>query len=80
MPEPDLVFVAPEMRRKIGWDGRHERMARQIMEEFSLKMPRDRELIRQLALIRIQQGQAAPVPDFRYDPHERENEREADDA
>jgi hypothetical protein len=31
-------------------------MAAQIIVEFNLQLPRDRELIRQLAFVRVQQG------------------------
>lgn len=46
-----------ELRRKLGWDGGHDLMAEQIKAEYGLQMPRDCELIRQLTLTRIQQGQ-----------------------
>ena len=74
MSDREPIVASSEVRRKIGWDGRHEAMADRIIEEFKLKLPRDRELIRQLALIRIQQGQRSPLLDFHYDPHENEDD------
>jgi hypothetical protein len=35
---------------------RHDAMAAQIIVEFNLQLPRDRELIRQLTFVRVQQG------------------------
>lgn len=53
------------LRRRLGWGDAHDLMAAKIRDEFQLKMPRDRELIRQLTLLRIAQGQRvyAPEPD-----------------
>jgi len=47
--------IVPEaLRYRLGWDHRHDAMARLVMDEFALTPPRDRELIRQLAFIRVQ--------------------------
>jgi hypothetical protein len=48
-------IVPRALRRRLGWDARHDRTAAQIMTEFELILPRDRELIRQLALMRVAQ-------------------------
>jgi hypothetical protein len=50
------VVVPAVLRRRLRWDGRHERAAAEIMREFNLTLPRDRELIRQLAVVRVVQG------------------------
>jgi hypothetical protein len=52
---PDEI-VPQALRQYLRWDSRHDAMARQIMHEFNLMLPRDRELIRQLAFVRVQQG------------------------
>jgi hypothetical protein len=38
------------------WDARHDSSAAEIMTEFGLVLPRDRELVRQLAFMRVAQG------------------------
>jgi hypothetical protein len=44
--------IVPEaLQRKVGWNTRHHRMAEKIVDRFGLQLPRDRELIRQLAVI-----------------------------
>jgi len=45
------------LRRRFGWDERHDAAATQIIAKFSLSLPRDRELIRQLAFLRVAQSQ-----------------------
>jgi hypothetical protein len=57
-PEPDEIVPAA-LRAFLRWDFRHDAMAQKIMQEFGLKLPRDRELIRQLAFVRVQQGDRA---------------------
>jgi len=52
----ETVVVPPILRWRLRWDGRHERAAAEIMQKFKLKLPRDRELIRQLAVVRVAQG------------------------
>jgi hypothetical protein len=52
---PEIVPEALR-HRLVSWDWRHDKMAARIMEEFTLRLPRDRELIRQLAFVRVQQG------------------------
>jgi hypothetical protein len=52
---PPLEIVPEPLRQRLGWDWRHDEMAEQIISEFKLRLPRDRELIRQLALVREQQ-------------------------
>jgi uncharacterized protein (DUF3820 family) len=59
--------ILPEaLRYRLGWDERHDAVARLIMDEFALTLPRDRELIRQLVLIRVQQGAAHVMPFGKY--------------
>jgi hypothetical protein len=47
----------PRLRTYLRWDHRHDAMAAKIIREFDLKLPADRELIRQLAFVRVQQGE-----------------------
>jgi hypothetical protein len=54
-PQSDEVVPAA-LRTYLRWDHRHDAMAAQIMREFNLTLPRDRELIRQLAFVRVAQG------------------------
>jgi hypothetical protein len=56
VPKPDEIVPAA-LRQQLRWDARHDAMAAKIMREFDLKLPRDRELIRQLAFVRVQQGE-----------------------
>ena len=44
----------------VGWDMRHHFMAEKIIDRYGLKLPRDRELIRQLAVIYVLEGLRAP--------------------
>src|SRR5262249_48618051 len=59
--EPDSI-VAPTVQRKLGWDMRHHFMAEKIVDVFGLVLPRDRELVRQLAVIYVAQGLKTPNP------------------
>jgi uncharacterized protein (DUF3820 family) len=59
--KPDEI-VPEALRYRLGWDYRHDAMARLVMDEFALTLPRDRELVRQLAFIRVQQGEAHVMP------------------
>ena len=50
--------IVPEaLRHRFGWDERHDAAATQIIAKFNLSLPRDRELIRQLAFLRVAQSQ-----------------------
>jgi hypothetical protein len=49
-------IVPSALRQSLGWDARHDHMAKEIMTEFNLILPRDRELIRQLAFVRVRLG------------------------
>jgi hypothetical protein len=51
VPRPDEIVPAA-LRTHLRWDQRHDAMAARIIKEFDLKLPRDRELIRQLTLVR----------------------------
>jgi uncharacterized protein (DUF3820 family) len=59
--EPNEV-VPEALRKQLLWDERHDAMARLVADEFKLVLPRDRELIRQLTFIRVQQGEAHVLP------------------
>jgi hypothetical protein len=54
-PEPHEI-VPQALRSYLRWDSRPDQMAAHILREFNLILPRDRELIRQLAFARVQQG------------------------
>ena len=44
--------IVPEaLHRRVGWDIRHHFMAEKIVDQFALVLLRDRELIRQLAVV-----------------------------
>src|SRR2546423_13353639 len=60
------VAPAPTLQGRLGWDFRHDAVLRLILDEFGLVLPRDRELIRQLAFIRVQQGAAHVMPFGKY--------------
>jgi uncharacterized protein (DUF3820 family) len=63
--EPHEV-VPDGLRERLHWDSRHDAMARLVVDEFNLTLPRDRELVRQLAFIRVQQGAAHVIPFGKY--------------
>ena len=53
--------IVPEaFQRKVGWDMRHHFMAEKIIDRFGLVLPRDRELVRQLAVVYVMGGHKAP--------------------
>jgi hypothetical protein len=53
--------IVPEtLHRAVGWDVRHHFMAEKIIDRFGLVLPRDRELVRQLAIIYVLGGHAQP--------------------
>jgi hypothetical protein len=54
----DIVPAA--LHRKVGWDLRHHFMAEKIVDRFGLQLPRNRELIRQLAVVYVWGGLRAP--------------------
>jgi len=58
---PDEAVPAA-LRGYLHWDFRHDAVARLIMGEAGLTLLRDRELIRQLAFIRVQQGAVHIIP------------------
>jgi uncharacterized protein (DUF3820 family) len=61
-----IEIVPAALRELLHWDYRYDAMARLVTDEFNLMLPRDRELIRQLAFIRVQQGEAHPMPFGKY--------------
>jgi uncharacterized protein (DUF3820 family) len=63
--EPDKI-LSEAVQQRIGWDYRHDAIVRLILDEFALVLPRDRELIRQLAFIRVAQGEAHVMPFGKY--------------
>jgi hypothetical protein len=52
----DSEIVRKHLRTRLGWNGRHDEAAEQVMQELGLKLPRDRELVRQLAFTRVALG------------------------
>ena len=53
--------IVPEaLHRKVGWDIRHHFMAEKIVDRFGLVLPRDRELVRLLAVVYVLGGLKAP--------------------
>jgi hypothetical protein len=53
--------IVPEaLNRRVGWDMRHHFMAEKVVDRFGLQLPRDRELVRQLAVIYVLQGLRVP--------------------
>jgi uncharacterized protein (DUF3820 family) len=60
---PDIVPQALQYR--LGWDELHDAVAAQIIAEFSLILPRDQELIRQLAFLRIAQSEIVSFGKYR---------------
>jgi len=56
-----VADIVPEgLHQKVGWDVRHHFMAEKIIDRFGLLLPRDRELIRQLAVIYVLGGLRVP--------------------
>jgi hypothetical protein len=53
-------IVPKALHRRVGWDMRHHFMAEKVVDRFGLQLPRDRELIRQLAVIYVLGGLKAP--------------------
>src|SRR5436190_17772020 len=50
--------VVPEaLRERLGWDDQHDAAAARIIAEFNLTLPHSRELVRQLAHLRVAQSQ-----------------------
>jgi len=57
----ELDDIVPEALHKlVGWDMRHHFMAEKIVGRFGLQPPRDRELVRQLAVIYVLRGLKRP--------------------
>jgi hypothetical protein len=53
--------IVPEaLHRRVGWDIRHHFMAEKLVDRFGLQLPRDRELIRQLAVVYVIEGRTKP--------------------
>jgi hypothetical protein len=53
--------IVPEaLHKKVGWDIRHHFMAEKIVDQFALVLPRDRELIRQVAVVYVLEGRTKP--------------------
>jgi uncharacterized protein (DUF3820 family) len=57
-PAPKPHEIVPEaLRDRFAWDELHDAAAAQIIAKFNLSLPRDRELIRELAFVRVAQSQ-----------------------
>jgi hypothetical protein len=57
--EPSAI-VPEALHKKVGWDMRHNFMAEKVVDRFGLKLPRDRELVRQLVVrLRVGRGEGA---------------------
>jgi hypothetical protein len=69
--KPDAI-VPEALQRRVGWKAQHQALAEKIIDQFNLKLPRDRELIRQLAFVRVQQHprnkEEAPNDNLTGDP------------
>jgi hypothetical protein len=60
--------IVPEaLHPKLGWDIRHHFMAEKIVDYFGLVLPRDRELIRQLAVVYVLDGLKAAARTCKHD-------------
>jgi len=58
--------IVPEaLHRQVGWDIRHHFMAEKTVDRFGLVLPRDRELIRQLAIVYVLEGMTTPPAGLR---------------
>jgi hypothetical protein len=55
----DDIVKAP-LHRCVGWDMRHHFMAEKVVDRFGLKLPRDRELVRQLVVVYVLGGVKVP--------------------
>jgi hypothetical protein len=52
--------IVPEaLHARVGWDIRHHFMAEKLIDRFGLKLLRDRELIRQLAVVYVLEGRTS---------------------
>jgi hypothetical protein len=58
--EPSAI-VPEALHRSVGWDIRHHFMAEKLIDRFEVKLPRDRELIRQLAVVYVLEGRTKPL-------------------
>jgi hypothetical protein len=57
----EISDIIPEaLHRQLGWDIRHHFMAEKIIDRYGLVLPRDRELVRQLAVISVRAGLKTP--------------------
>jgi uncharacterized protein (DUF3820 family) len=63
-PKPHEI-VPEALRDRFGWDELHDAAAAQIIAKFNLSLPRDRELIRQLAFVRVAQSQIMPFGKYK---------------
>src|SRR5262249_53223162 len=59
-------ILAEPLHRRLGWDMRHHFMAEKIIDRFCLELPRDRELIRQLAVAYVRAGMKQPPEKEQY--------------
>jgi hypothetical protein len=59
----DDEVVPKPLRSYLRWTGDHQMVAHRIMRDYGLTLPKDRELIRQLAHLRVQHGAFLMQPD-----------------
>jgi hypothetical protein len=59
----DDDVVPKPLRSYLRWTDDHQMVAHKIMRDYGLKLPKDRELIRQLAYLRVQHGAFLMQPD-----------------
>jgi hypothetical protein len=59
--KPDEIVPAA-LREYLRWDHRHDSAAQQVMADYGFKLPQNRELIRQLTFVRVQQGEPPAEP------------------
>jgi hypothetical protein len=60
-------IIPDALHRRVGWDIRHHFMAEKIVDYFGLVLPRDRELIRQLAVVYVLDGLKAAARTRKHD-------------
>jgi hypothetical protein len=53
--EPDEV-VPGALRVRLRWDWQHDEAAAEVMQEYGLNLPKNRELIQQLVVTRVAWG------------------------
>jgi hypothetical protein len=62
MPRSETEFVSQRLAHEIGWTHHHDLLALRLAFEFRLRMPRDRELLRQVTMLRFGQPPSKAIP------------------